>query len=247
MRRFLARASGVLPLSIGWNSPKPAAARCSGGRPCWVRNFTTASARAVEKLPIRWEQDRVDRHLVGVAVDAQHPVDVGRDQLDHFQQGLGQIGELRLALVVDVGRARGEQQFRLEHEAVALDPDARLVADDLAQPAEEFRARAVELLHLAGQGGVEALAEIGDLNVLIDVFFLAGFERGIELGHLGLERLELLVQQRGLGAGRSRDVLLGGQLALGLGRLGAEIGDLFSSSALRALSASTSFCSNATC
>ncbi len=47
MRRFCARASGVVPGLAGWYCPKPAAASLSGGKPSSsVMNRTTDSARA---------------------------------------------------------------------------------------------------------------------------------------------------------------------------------------------------------
>src|SRR6202453_608358 len=48
IRRLRARASSSVPLSIGWNSPKPAAARKCGSTPFETRYCTTAMARAEE-------------------------------------------------------------------------------------------------------------------------------------------------------------------------------------------------------
>ena len=48
MRRLRARNSSSVPWSIGWNSPKPAAARRSASTPLLIRYCTTATARAAE-------------------------------------------------------------------------------------------------------------------------------------------------------------------------------------------------------
>ena len=48
MRRLRARNSSSVPWSIGWNSPKPAAARRSGSTPLLIRYCATATARAAD-------------------------------------------------------------------------------------------------------------------------------------------------------------------------------------------------------
>src|SRR5579863_2321567 len=49
MRRLRLNASSVLPGSIGWNSPKPAATRCCGETPLLIRYCTTEIARADDR------------------------------------------------------------------------------------------------------------------------------------------------------------------------------------------------------
>src|SRR4051794_27877780 len=48
MRRLRRKASSPLSVSSGWNSPKPAATRCWGEMPFWMRYCTTEMARADE-------------------------------------------------------------------------------------------------------------------------------------------------------------------------------------------------------
>ena len=74
------------------------------------------------------------------------------DLLGDSDQGVRQACDLRRALGLQSCRGRGEEHFRLEHEAVADDPDVGIVAQDLAQAAEELRAVASQLLHPGGQG-----------------------------------------------------------------------------------------------
>ena len=95
----------------------------------------------------------------------------------------------------EVGIPRREQHLRLEDEAVANDPDIRPIAQDLAQPPEELRAIARELLHLARERCVEALAEIGDLHLLVLGLLLGDIQRGREPRELLAKRRDLLVQQ----------------------------------------------------
>ena len=68
--------------------------------------------------------------------------------------------------VAEFGAARREQHLGLEYEAIALDADTRAVAEDLAQPTEEFRAIAPQLLDLFDEGKVEFLPKLGDLALL---------------------------------------------------------------------------------
>ena len=87
----------------------------------------------------------------------------------------------------------GEQHFRLEDEAVADDADARPVAEDLAQAAEEIGAVTGELLHLLRESDIEARAEIGDFRLRFDVRFLRGVERLLDGGELAAQRRDLLI------------------------------------------------------
>ena len=103
IRRFLLRASSVSAGSSGWNSPKPAATSRLAGTPFSIRNFTTEVERADDKLPIvAVAAGAGQRPVVGVAVDAQHPVDLRRDLLLQFDDGVGELLHLDLAGIVDL-------------------------------------------------------------------------------------------------------------------------------------------------
>ena len=56
---------------------------------------------------------------------------------------------------VHVGRARREQDFRLEDEAVAFDADVLAVLEEFAQAAEEVGSVALEFLDLARERGID--------------------------------------------------------------------------------------------
>ena len=77
------------------------------------------------------------------------------------------------------------------------------VAEDLAQPAEEVGAVAVELLHALRQRDVEALAEIGDLVLALLVARFGGVERVLQRGDLPAQRRDLLVEQLDLATARA--------------------------------------------
>ena len=100
-----------------------------------------------------------------------------------------------LAGVVDLVCARREQHFRLEHETVADDADVLAIGQDFAQPAEEIRPVAVELLHALRQRDVQAPAEVGDLGVGFAVACFRGVERLFERADLLAQRRDLLVEQ----------------------------------------------------
>src|SRR3546814_10914614 len=75
------------------------------------------------QLPVRGEGEGVDRPVVGVPVDAQHPVDFVRNVGGDLLQRAGEAGELRTAVLLDRRRADVEEDLGLEHEAVAVDAD----------------------------------------------------------------------------------------------------------------------------
>ena len=173
MRRLRLKASSVVPGSIGWNSPKPAATRRCGATPLLIRYCTTEIARAADKLPVRLEL-RVagERPRVGVAVDPQHPVDLRRNLFFELEQGGRELVELGAALGPQHGGAAVEEYLRLEHKAVADDADVGTVAENFAQLAKEIRAVARQFLHPLRQRDVQALAEIGDAQLRF-LFLLA--------------------------------------------------------------------------
>src|SRR6185437_1740368 len=136
-----------------------------------------------------------------------------------------------------VGAAEREQHLGLEDEAIADDADVRPVAQYRAQSAEELRAVARQLLDLAGERGVEALAEIGDLHLLVLALGLRRVERGGNLLQLLAQRQDLLVELvdralrlRQLGLALGGVLLGGGGVTVGLRRgvvgAGEAIGQL---------------------
>ena len=177
IRRLRRKASSVLPGSSGWNSPKPAATRRCGDTPLLDEVLHHRDRARGGQRPVRGKLRARDRPHVGVAVDAQHPGDVGRDLLVEVEQRAGELVELGAALRAEHRLAGVEEHFGLEHEAVADDADVRPVAEDLAQPAEEVGAIAREFLHPLGQRHVEPLAEIGDPGLGLLVLLLRGVER----------------------------------------------------------------------
>ena len=197
MRRFLASASSVSPSSSGWNSPKPAATRWSGGMPLSIRKRTTEMARPADSSQLERKRPRAgDRALVGVAVDAQHPGDVRRDFLAAARRSASaSLSSSTWPCGVDLVGAGGEEHLRLEDEAVADDADVGTVAEDLAQAAEEVGAVARQLLDALGERDVQPPAEIGDLGLAFLVARLGGVERVLERGDLAAQRRDLLVEQ----------------------------------------------------
>ena len=98
-------------------------------------------------------------------VDAQHPGDVLRDLPVELDQRGCELVELGAPAGLHHGRARIEEHLGLKHEAVADDPDVGPIAQNRAQPAEEFRAEARQFLHALRQREIEPLAEIGDASL----------------------------------------------------------------------------------
>ena len=166
-----------------------------------------------------------------MAVDAQHPVDLWWDFLLQFDDGVGQLLHLYLAGVVDDVGARREQHFGLEHEAVADNADVLPVGQDLAQPAEEIGAVAVQFLHTLGQRDVQAAAEIGDLGVGVAVALLGDVERVLERADLLAQRGDLLVEDLHLAQGLLADLALVVEFARKRGR--ALVGGVAGAGALR--------------
>ena len=87
-----------------------------------------------------------------------------------------------------IGLAGVEEQFGLEHEAVADDADVRPVAENFAQAAEEVGAVARQFLHALRQREIEPLAEIGDPGLRFLVLLLGDIERAFERGELAAQR-----------------------------------------------------------
>ena len=100
-----------------------------------------------------------------------------------------------------------------KHEAVADDLEVRPGAENLSELAEEVGAVAGELLHLLGERDVQALAEIGDLDLAVLVLCLGRIERLLQRGDLKPERGELLIEDLDLGQRLVGDALLLVELA----------------------------------
>ena len=83
------------------------------------------------------------------------------------------------------------------------------VAENGAQPAEEFRAVARQFLHPLRQRDVQPLAEIGDLALRFLVALLGGVERFFQRGKLAAQRADLLVQHLDLRQRPRRHLLFG--------------------------------------
>ncbi len=84
----------------------------------------------------------------------ENPVDLVGDLQAEFLDRVGELVELALAVRVDLFGAGGKQDFRLEDEAVADDPDIGALRQDLAQAAEEVGAVTRQFLDPLDQGGV---------------------------------------------------------------------------------------------
>ena len=120
-----------------------------------------------------------------MAVDAQHPGDVGGNLPVEFDQHGRELVELGAAFGLEHRLAGIEEHFRLEHEAVADDADVRPLAEDRAQPPEKVRAVARQFLHALRQRDIEPLAEIGDAALRFAVALLGGVERVFQRARAG--------------------------------------------------------------
>src|SRR5205085_12014643 len=112
-----------------------------------------------------------------------------------FDQRPRELVELGAAARLDDSRSGIEAHLGLEHETIADDPDVGAIAEDRAQPAEEFRAEARQFLHALRQREIEPLPEIGNARLRFPVLALGGFERALERGELAAQRGDLLAQQ----------------------------------------------------
>ena len=87
-----------------------------------------------------------------------------------------------------------EEHFGLEHEAVADDADVGAIAEDFAQLAEEVRPVARQFLHALRQRDVQALAEVGDVQLGVLLLLLGSAERLLERADLAAQRADLLIE-----------------------------------------------------
>ena len=209
MRRLRLNASSVVPGSIGWNSPKPAATRRCGDTPLPIRYCTTEMARAAESSQLVLNGEVAESCRVSVWPSTRSTQLIsGGNLFFQVEQGGGELVELGAAFRPQHRRAAIEEDFRLEHEAVADDADVGAVAEDFAQLAEEIRAVARQFLHPLRQRDVQALAEVGDVQLGVLFLLLGGAERVLERGDLPAQRADLLVEVFDLGDGaRGRRLL----------------------------------------
>ena len=181
--------------------------------PLLIRYCTTEIARAAESSQFDGNAAlAIGRTSVWPSTRSTQATSVGICLLQLGERGR-ELVELGAALGLDRRRAGIEEHFRLEHEAVADDADVRPIAEDRAQPAEELRAEARELLHALGQREVEPLAEIGDARLRFLVLALGRFQRVFDRGKLAAQRGDLLVEQFDLRHRARRDALLRVELA----------------------------------
>ena len=134
-------------------------------------------ARAADRSQFDLNIGPGNRPHVGVAVDAQHPGDIGRDFLAQFEDRGGDLVDFGARLRPQLGLADLEQQFGLQHEAVADNADVGTVAEDFAQAAEEVGAVFGQFLDLLRQRQIEPLAEIGDVGLRFLVLLFRSVER----------------------------------------------------------------------
>ncbi len=153
-----------------------------------------------------------------MAVDPEDPIELGGNLARELQECARQPRQLGLALFAQLGRSGFEQHLGLEHEAVADDADVRVLAEDLAQAAEELGAVARQFLHLAGERDVEAPAEVGDLDLLLLVLRIGGVENFVQPRQLLAQGRDLPVQEIDLALGRLGQLGLGGRRFLRRGR-----------------------------
>src|SRR5690606_25394822 len=85
------------------------------------------------QFPVGGELGVGDGALVGVPIDAQHPVDIGWNFGFELQDGRGQRVEIGGAGGLYGGLAGIEKHFGLEHEPVADDADIGAAFENLAQ------------------------------------------------------------------------------------------------------------------
>ena len=119
-----------------------------------------------------------------MSIDPEYPVEVLGNPRGQLDQGPGELADLPAPRLLQRRGARREQDLGLEDESVADDGDVPAIAERLAQPAEEFRAEARELLYFIYQGFVQALGQINDLNVALLRLDLRGFKRRGNAGEL---------------------------------------------------------------
>ena len=129
-----------------------------------------------------------------MAVDPQHPVDFRRNLLFEIEQRGRELVELGAAFGTQNGLAGIEEHLRLEDKAVADDADVRTIAENVAQPAEEIRAVARQFLNALRQRDVQALAEVGDVQLRVFFLLLGDVERALRARRSGGATRDLLVE-----------------------------------------------------
>ena len=166
-------------------------------------------------------------------VDADDPVDFGRDLVGDVAQQSGKPGDLFAASLGQGGLSGGEQHLGLKHEAVAHDLHALAPRQDLRQPAKEFGPIAGQVLGLglgrkaglllqrqagagllggADKGGVQLLAQVGHAQLCIRLLLPRRIQQRLQRPQLRAQLRHLFVQRRHPALAVLRQVLLIGQL-----------------------------------
>ena len=133
-----------------------------------------------------------------MAVDAQDPVDVAGYARGDVLQDSDQLGQFASPGIAQGRAARGKQQLRRQHETIADDLHRRVRAERLAQAPEEVRSILAQLVDLARQRDVEALAEVPYLLGLGGLGGLGCAQCQPDLVELQSQVVELARQQRDL-------------------------------------------------
>src|ERR1700738_4858568 len=162
--------------------------------------------------------------MVGMPVHAQYPVDVRRDLGRDLLQRSDHRRKLLLRIIAELGASRREQHLRLEHEAVADNPDIRAIAEDLAQSAEELRTIAGELLDFVDERQIKPLAELDNLPLLVLDLGFGGIESSRDARELIAQRSDLGSQLVDPGERSPADFLLRAQRLLRSRSTAAELG-----------------------
>ena len=81
-----------------------------------------------------------------MAVDAQHPGNIGRDLLFQLDQCVRHLVEFGAAFGLEIGLAGVEEHLGLQHETVADHTHVRAVTEDLTKLAKEIGTVALQFV-----------------------------------------------------------------------------------------------------
>src|SRR5262249_37188350 len=123
-----------------------------------------------------------------------------------------ELVEFEAALRLENRLTGVEEQFGLEHETIADDPNIGTIAQNRAEPAEEIGAVARQFLHPLGERKVEALAEVGKLALRLLVTLFGRIQRILQGTELTSQRRYLLVEDFDLRQRPGRDAFLAVEL-----------------------------------
>src|SRR6266849_4491330 len=144
-----------------------------------------------------------------MAVDTEHPGDLGRYLPFEIEERDRELVEFAAALGVEDRGAGVEEQLGLEHEAVAYDPDIGPCPENLPQLAEKVGAIARQFLHALGQRYIEPLAQVGDAGLRLLVALFRRVEGLLDRRQLAAQRRDLLIEDFDLGQRPRTDAFLG--------------------------------------